>query len=105
MGAPPFPGAELLVFWGGVQFAFNGFKHKPVDYAKALACPALFMHGAEDPRAKAREARRVCEATKGPSTFELFASTAHEAGISNDPETWRIAVHRFLSEISEQQHR
>jgi hypothetical protein len=45
----PFP-AELLVFWGGRQFGFNGFAHNPIRYAQALRCPALFQHGSKDNR-------------------------------------------------------
>jgi uncharacterized protein len=30
---PPFPLAELIIFWGGVQHGFNAFAHNPVTYA------------------------------------------------------------------------
>ena len=35
MGLPGFPGAEMLVFWGGLQHGFNGFALDPLDYAPA----------------------------------------------------------------------
>jgi len=59
MGLPAFPGAQLLVFWGGIQAGFNGFAHNPVDYAAGVRCPILFLHGDDDPRARLEEARRV----------------------------------------------
>ncbi|MEP7189766.1 MAG: alpha/beta fold hydrolase, partial [Roseiflexaceae bacterium] len=46
---PSTPVAELLVFWGSVQMGYNGFGHNPVDYASAITCPILVMHGARDP--------------------------------------------------------
>src|SRR5690606_39931005 len=36
LGVPYFPGAFLLLFWGGVQADFNAFAHNPVDYAQAI---------------------------------------------------------------------
>jgi hypothetical protein len=50
MGIPAFPSAQLLVFWGGRQWGFDGFAHNPVQYAASLNCPSLFMHGANDPK-------------------------------------------------------
>jgi dipeptidyl aminopeptidase/acylaminoacyl peptidase len=66
MGVPSFPCAELLVFWGGRQFGFNGFKHNPVDYAASVRCPILFLHGTADSRAHLAEARHVYDAVPGP---------------------------------------
>jgi hypothetical protein len=48
MNVPSFPAAQLLVFWGGVQAGFNGFSHRPAEYAKSVSCPVLFLHGEDD---------------------------------------------------------
>lgn len=48
MGLPSFPSAQLLLFWGGRQFDFSPFSHNPVDYASAVTCSAVFLHGSED---------------------------------------------------------
>src|SRR5262249_17867612 len=61
MGAPSFPAAELLVFWGGAQAGFSGFEHNPEEYATACTCPALVLHGAHDRRARLEEGEAVCQ--------------------------------------------
>ncbi len=50
MGLPAFPFAHLLVFWGGVQQGFNGFRHYPADYATEVRCAVLLLDGANDTR-------------------------------------------------------
>lgn len=96
MGVPSFPAAQALVFWGGVQGGFNGFAHKPVDYAQSLTCPALFMHGADDPRATLAEALRVYAVAPGPKTFTEFEAVGHEEYVSKYPEQWRTAVEKII---------
>ena len=98
MGVPSFPSAELLVFWGGRQLGFNGFAHNPVDYAPSLNCPALFMHGADDPRATVAEGRRVYDAVPGPKMFRAFDAAGHEAYSSIYPAEWRAAVAELMRE-------
>ena len=96
MGVPSFPCAELLVFWGGKQWGFNGFAHNPVVYAEFLTCPALFLHGAEDPRATADEGRRVFAAVPGAKEFKEFSGAGHEAYVSLYPDEWRATVAKFM---------
>jgi pimeloyl-ACP methyl ester carboxylesterase len=50
MGLPATPLAELLLFWGGIQWGFDPFSHKPVDYARSVVCPSLILHGETDAR-------------------------------------------------------
>jgi pimeloyl-ACP methyl ester carboxylesterase len=95
MGVPSFPSAELLVFWGGVQNRFNGFAHKPVVYAKSLTCPALFMQGAGDPRARIEDAQRVFASVLGPKQFKVFHA-GHESYAARFPSEWRTAVESFM---------
>lgn len=97
MGFPPFPGAELLVFWGGVQAGFNGFGHDPAKYASAVTCPILFLHGSDDPRARVEEARRVFAAVPGSKQFEEFPALGHEPSSSRYPERWRAVVSQLLA--------
>ncbi|MGD9611458.1 MAG: alpha/beta hydrolase [Kiritimatiellia bacterium] len=97
MGVPSFPAAELLVFWGGRQFGFNGFAHNPVDYAKSLECPALFLHGADDPRATLAEGRRVFEASPSRrKQFVVFDNAGHDSYLARHPDPWRDAVRPFI---------
>ncbi len=97
MGLPAFPAAELLVFWGGRQFGFNGFRHNPVEYARSLACPALFLHGEFDPRATADEGSAVYAAAAGPKELVIFDRAGHEPYLSIEPGRWREAAGRFLA--------
>lgn len=98
MHTPSFPSAELLVFWGGAQMGFNAFEFRPVDYARAVTQPALFLHGQSDPRARLADARRVFDAVPGPKTFHVFENAAHESYAASHPEAWREVVSQFLAE-------
>jgi pimeloyl-ACP methyl ester carboxylesterase len=96
MHIPSFPSAELLVFWGGRQWEFDGFKHNPVDYASSVHCPALFMHGQHDPRATLDEGRRVFDAVPGPKEWVQFERTGHQSYIAMHPSDWRTAVKKTI---------
>lgn len=99
MHIPSFPSAELLVFWGGRQWGFNGFDHNPVNYAKAVQCPALFMHGSDDSRATLTEGRRVFDAIRGDKIFKIFDRTGHQSYISTHTEDWRTTVAEFMKKV------
>ncbi|MCC5848542.1 MAG: alpha/beta fold hydrolase [Verrucomicrobia bacterium] len=99
MGLPAAGGAELLVFWGGRQWNFNGFSHKPMDDAKSVNCPALFLHGALDPRATLAEARRVYDAVSSPKVFSSFDDAGHVPLVQHAPERWRKKVSDLLAEV------
>jgi alpha-beta hydrolase superfamily lysophospholipase len=97
MGVPAFPCAQLLVFWGGVQQGFNGFRHNPVEYAESVDCPVLFLHGAGDPRVTVEQARTVFSALPAEKEFALFDGTGHESCLAQRPEHWEEVVSQFLS--------
>jgi alpha-beta hydrolase superfamily lysophospholipase len=99
-GLPSFPAAELLVFWGGLQHGYSGFDHNPVDYAAAVACPALFLHGEHDIRVSPAEAREVFDRLAGEKTWKLVEGAGHENLSVARPEEWRPAVERFLYTLS-----
>ncbi len=97
MGVPSFPSAELMTFWGGRQFGFNGFAHNPVDYARSLTCPALFLHGSDDPRAPEDQARRVFDASPAHrKIFVPFDGVGHGSYATIHPDAWRALVEDFL---------
>ena len=96
MHVPSFPCAQLLIFWGGRQMGFDGFAHNPMDYAADVTCPALVMHGRDDPRARLADARQVFEHLGGPKKFLEFAATGHEPYIRHHKEEWRAAVSGML---------
>ena len=96
MRVPSFPSAELLVFWGGLQCGFNGFRHNPVEYAKALKCPALFMHGTRDLRVSGEESRRVFAAVPGTKAYREFEGVGHESYVAQHPREWKAEVAKLL---------
>jgi len=98
LGVPSFPAAQLLVFWGGVQAGFNGFSHNPMDYARAVRCPALLMSGDQDQRARLEDARAVFDALPGRKRIKVFAGLGHESYLTAQPEVWKAEVRTFLQE-------
>jgi dipeptidyl aminopeptidase/acylaminoacyl peptidase len=96
MGWPAFPAAESLVFWGGVQHGFNGFRHNPADYAATVHIPVLVLHGEQDRRVTTREARRLFERLAGPRQFVTFPAGGHSSCLPSDRGRWRQAVGEFL---------
>jgi len=102
MHVPSFPCAELLVFWGGRQMGFDGFSHNPADYAVDVTCPALVLHGTDDPRARLADARCVFDRLAGPKRFLSFLATGHESYVKQHGAEWRTAVGGFLDTICPQ---
>lgn len=98
MGVPAFPMARLLVFWGGVQNGFDAFAHNPVEYATAVKCPALLMHGALDRHVLPAEAEAVYAALAGRKRWELFAEAGHQGYCFKCPDRWVAVVGEFLQE-------
>ncbi len=100
LGVPAFPGAELLVFWGGVQQHFNGFGHNPAEYARSVSLPTLLLHGARDPRVTEEQADAVFAHLAGPKQLEVFSDVGHEDYLARNPERWTALVARFLTDPS-----
>lgn len=98
MGLPAFPCAQLLVFWGGVQHGFDGFQHNPVEYAQAVRCPVLFMHGEHDPRVTSAQAHAIFDNLAGAKEFELFPEVGHQSYLAAKPELWQRRVSEFLAQ-------
>lgn len=99
MRVPAFPLARLLVFWGGVQHGMNGFAHNPVDYAAGVRCPALVMHGSQDPRVSVAEAESIFTNLAGKRQLVLFPQAGHESHLVIDPEHWKRTVAEFLESL------
>jgi pimeloyl-ACP methyl ester carboxylesterase len=97
MGVPAFPFAQLLVFWGGVQHGFNGFRHNPVEYAQSITSPVLLLHGAEDVRVTEEQVRTIADNLQGPRHLEVFPGAGHESCLDQGGERWQACVTRFLA--------
>lgn len=99
MGIPPFPGAQILVYWGGIINGHSGFRHNPVEYAANISCPVLMLHGTDDERATIDQAQAVFEQINSDKKyFETFADVSHESYVGANPEQWTTRVSDFLYE-------
>lgn len=96
MGVPWFPGAPLLVFWGGLLHGFNGFAHNPADYARRVACPVLLLHGQEDSRVRIADIRTIFGNLGGVKELHHLAGVGHESLVAKSPAEWKRHVERFL---------
>ncbi len=103
METPSFPLAELLVLWGGVQMDYNGFKHKPVDYAKNVHCPTLILHGLQDNRVSRKEIEDIYKQLPSVNkSIEYFTDSGHENYLKKYKNEWTKTVSNFLTSISYQ---
>jgi alpha-beta hydrolase superfamily lysophospholipase len=95
-GLPAFPCAQLLVFWGGVQHAFNGFRHNPAENARGVTCPVLLLNGGDDPRVGRAQIDAVYENLAGKKTLHVFDGLAHESYAAARAGEWKEQVGKFL---------
>jgi uncharacterized protein len=103
MGLPAFPSAQLLVFWGGVQQGYNGFRFNPADYLRQVRCPALLLHGENDPRVTLSQMNRLAQNLNPSSSYKVFAGLEHQSYVSARPEEWRKDVAEFLANVRQPQ--
>jgi alpha-beta hydrolase superfamily lysophospholipase len=96
MGLPPFPGALLMVFWGGWQHGYNAFAHKPVEYAKSVRCPVLLLHGREDRRVSVPQVESIYQNLPGEKEMHVFDGLGHESYAAKRPQHWKEWVGGFL---------
>lgn len=97
MGLPAWPGAPLLVFWGGLELGFDGFALNPVESATRVHAPTLLLHGAKDTRVHPEEMEAIRDALPGPRELVWFPTAAHEGLYAADPALWTVSVLRFLA--------
>jgi alpha-beta hydrolase superfamily lysophospholipase len=95
-GLPSFPAARLMVFWGGVQLGYNGFAHNPVEYAAAVDCPVLLLHGRNDIRVTCEQVEAIYQNLRGRKHLHTFEGLGHESYVAPRREEWKRCVERFL---------
>lgn len=97
-GLPPFPLADLLVFWGGAQEGFDALGFRPVDLAPRVHAPTLLLNGDQDEWVRVEEARAIFDALPAPKTLHFFGGVGHDSGLRNRPDEWKAVVAEFLEE-------
>uniref|UniRef100_A0A832H322 Alpha/beta hydrolase n=1 Tax=Oscillatoriales cyanobacterium SpSt-402 TaxID=2282168 RepID=A0A832H322_9CYAN len=96
MNIPSFPGAELIVWWGGWQQGINGFAHNPTEYANQIKCPILLMHGEYDKRVTLQEVESIFSSLPGRKQLVVFSAVGHGSLASDDPPKWKQQMRKFL---------
>lgn len=96
---PPFPLAELLVFWGGIQHGVNGFSHNPVEFAQAIQCPTLIMQGQQDPWTTVAEVKTLFQQITAPKQLVIAPDGGHHQLIGIDRSLWETSLSQFLQSV------
>ena len=96
MGLPGSPFAELLLFWGSLQHRLNFFSHNPIDYAHAVDCPTLVLHGEKDERATLEQARGIARAIGAKARFVGYFDVSHMSIVDARGDDWKRDVLAFL---------
>jgi alpha-beta hydrolase superfamily lysophospholipase len=97
MGAPTFPMAALLVFWGGVQNGFPAFSHNPIAYSEKVHCPALLLYGGQDEKVSREEIYEIFTNLKGKKQLCVYPLAAHENYLHRYKQQWIKDISSFLS--------
>ncbi|RPD45373.1 alpha/beta fold hydrolase [Hymenobacter sediminis] len=101
MHVPPFPMANLLVFWGGVENKFWAFDLDATQYAARITTPTLLMWGEADPRVTRPETDAIYAALRGPKQRQDFPSSGHEPYWWKHKQLWQHTVAQALERLPE----
>jgi uncharacterized protein len=97
---PSWPTAQLLLFWGSVQVGYNGFQHNPVDYASAIQCPILVMHGERDPWITSDETEALVAHINAPKLLVDVPGVGHDMPfVYPAPDVWVATVKQFVAQL------
>lgn len=102
MRVPPFPMANLLVFWGGVANNFWAFDLDATRYAARISTPTLLLWGAADPRVTRAETDGIFAALRGPKQRQDFPGSGHEPYWWKHKALWESTIQQFLPTTNSQ---
>ncbi|HEY9177075.1 MAG TPA: alpha/beta hydrolase [Flavipsychrobacter sp.] len=95
VGFPPFPMAQLLVFWGGVQHGFWAFGHNPAEYAKQINCPVMIIYGAKDDRVTMDEITDIQDNIRSDCKLAVYPNAGHVNFLTGYRQQWANDVLSF----------
>jgi alpha-beta hydrolase superfamily lysophospholipase len=98
VGAPTFPIAPLLVFWGGAINGFWAFGHNPSEYARSVTCPVLLLAGGKDERVSNEEITDIYAHLQGKKTLKMYTNAGHESYLNDYKDEWISDVKTFLND-------
>jgi alpha-beta hydrolase superfamily lysophospholipase len=96
MHLPPFPLANLLVFWGSVENGYWAFGLNAGEYARHVTTPTLLLWGTADPRVLRPETDTIFAHLAGPKERVDFAGSGHEPYWHKHPRQWQATIRGFL---------
>jgi pimeloyl-ACP methyl ester carboxylesterase len=96
MHLPPFPLANLLVFWGGVQNSFWAFDLNATRFATHISTPTLLLWGAADPRVTRSETDAIFANLRGLKQRQDFPGSGHEPYWWKNKPLWEQTIAGFL---------
>jgi alpha-beta hydrolase superfamily lysophospholipase len=96
MHLPPFPLANLLVWWGSVENGYWAFGLNAGEYARRVTTPTLLLWGTSDPRVLRAETDTIFAHLAGPKQRVDFAGSGHESYWHKHPRQWQNVIKRFL---------
>ncbi|EKV00569.1 lysophospholipase [Leptolyngbya sp. PCC 7375] len=96
---PTDPTAALLIFWAGIQHGVNGFSHNPINYARAVKCPTLVIHGAQDKWTPVSDIEALVQTIPASKQLVVSADAGHHQLIGVDRPLWDASVSNFLQAI------
>ncbi|TDN40121.1 alpha/beta fold hydrolase [Hymenobacter sp. UV11] len=99
MRLPPFPLANLLVFWGSVENGYWAFGLNAGEYARRVPTPTLLLWGTADPRVTRAETDTIFAHLAGPKQRVDFVGSGHEPYWHRHPRQWQGVVGRFLATL------
>jgi len=96
LGLPPFPLANLLVLWGGLENKYWAFGLRAEDYARRITTPTLLLWGTADRRVTRAETDSIFAHLAGPRQRLYFVGAGHEPYWHRQPAAWQRVLAGFL---------
>lgn len=98
VGFPSQPFAFLVTLWMGIERGYNGFSHKPANYARDVKCPVLLQWGEKDEYVTRQETEAIF--THLPASKKLAIYPAgHESFLNRNGVQWMQEVGSFLQAL------
>jgi pimeloyl-ACP methyl ester carboxylesterase len=96
MHLPPFPLANLLVWWGSAENGYWAFGLNAGEYARHVTTPTLLLWGTADPRVTRAETDTIFAHLAGVKQRVDFVGSGHEPYWRKHPRQWQNTVRSFL---------
>ena len=91
-----------MIFWASIQHGVNGFGHNPIHYAKAVNCPTLVIHGAQDKWTPVKDIEALVNNIPASKQLVVSPDAGHHQLIGVDRPLWDASISNFLTPISNQ---